>query len=58
MRKRIIMAVAGVILFLAGILAGVIVSGGIPAFASNSTDSSVNVSQSHSSTETGYCQIY
>jgi hypothetical protein len=58
MRKRIIMAVAGSILFLAGILAGVIISGSIPAFASKNTSSTVNVSQSHSSTATGYCQLY
>jgi uncharacterized protein YidB (DUF937 family) len=58
MRKRIIMAVAGSILFLAGILAGVIISGGIPAFASKNTSSTVNVSQSHSSSATGYCQLY
>jgi hypothetical protein len=58
MRKRIIMAVAGSILFLAGILAGVLISGGIPAFASRNTNSTVNVSQSRSSTATGYCQLY
>jgi hypothetical protein len=58
MRKRIIMAVAGSILFLAGILAGVIISGGIPALASKNTNSTVNVSRSHSGTATGYCQLY
>jgi hypothetical protein len=58
MRKRIIMVVAGSILFLAGILAGVIISGGIPAFASRSANNTVNVSQSQSGTATGYCQLY
>src|SRR5215472_5311259 len=58
MRKRIIMSVAGATLFLAGILAGVIISGGIPAFASNRTGGTANVSQSHSATATGYCQLY
>jgi hypothetical protein len=58
MRKRIIMAVAGSIVFLAGILAGVIISGGIPAFASRTANHAVNVSQSQSGTATGYCQLY
>lgn len=61
MRKRIIMGVGGAILFMAGILAGVIISGGIPAFASNNannTNTAASVSQSHTSSAAGYCQLY
>ncbi len=61
MRKRIIMGVAGATLFLAGMLAGVMIGGGIPAFASkgtNNADSVNSVSQSHSATANGYCQTY
>src|SRR5271165_2029393 len=61
MRKRIIMGVAGAALFLVGMLAGVLISGGIPAFASkgtNNADSLTSVGQSHSATANGYCQTY
>ena len=61
MRKRIILGVAGAALFLVGILAGLIISGGVPAFASKSTDNSntvANVTQSTPGTATGYCQLY
>jgi hypothetical protein len=56
MSKRIILGVAGVMIFLAGILAGIIVSGGMPAFARSTTTTNA---QSHSSsTPAGYCQLY
>jgi hypothetical protein len=56
MGKRIILGAAGATIFCAGILAGMIVSGGIPAFARSTTPTHV---QSHtSSTPAGYCQLY
>jgi hypothetical protein len=56
MGKRIILGVAGATIFCAGILAGIIVSGGVPAFARSTTTTNV---QSHSSTTpAGYCQLY
>jgi hypothetical protein len=56
MRKRIILGVAGAIIFCSGILAGIIVSGGIPAFARSTNTTNA---QSHSSsTPAGYCQLY
>ncbi len=56
MGKRIILGVAGVTIFLAGILAGVIVSGGIPAFARSTSATTTPTAQS--STPAGYCQLY
>lgn len=56
MGKRIILGAAGAALFLAGILAGVIVSGGIPAFARSTSATTTPTAQS--STPTGYCQLY
>src|SRR5215469_1933047 len=56
MGKRIILGAAGVTLFLAGILAGVILSGGIPAFARST--SATTTPTARASTATGYCQLY
>jgi hypothetical protein len=56
MGKRIVLGVAGVTLFMAGILAGVFVSGGIPAFARSTSATTTLTAQS--STPTGYCQLY
>src|SRR5215469_8106611 len=56
MGKRIILGAAGVTLFLAGILAGVILSGGIPAFARSTSATSTHTAAD--STPTGYCQLY
>ncbi|MGO8949096.1 MAG: hypothetical protein ACLQUY_15905 [Ktedonobacterales bacterium] len=58
MRKRIIMGVAGASLILVGVLAGFIISGGIPAFASKSANNAASVSQSTPSAANGYCQLY
>jgi polyhydroxyalkanoate synthesis regulator phasin len=56
MRKRIILGASGTVLFLAGILAGMIFSGGIPVFASSNTPNTTQAT--YSSDPTGYCQLY
>ena len=56
MSKRVILGVAGAVIFLAGILAGIIVSGGVPAFARST--STTNAHSHSSSTPAGYCQLY
>jgi hypothetical protein len=56
MRNRMIMGVAGAGLILVGILAGFIIGGSIPAFASR--DSAATVSQSTPGDATRYCQLY
>jgi hypothetical protein len=58
MRKRIIMGVAGTSLVLVGILAGFIISGGIPVFASRKSDDAARVSQATPGSATRYCQLY
>src|SRR5215469_2843226 len=61
MRTRIIMGVAAIALLLVGILAGMVISGGIPAFAakgSGSSNSVAGASQSLSASPAGYCQLY
>jgi hypothetical protein len=56
MGKRVILGVAGATIFMAGILAGILVSGGLPAFARSTNTANA---QSHSSsTPAGYCQLY
>ena len=61
MRNRIIMGVAAIALLLVGTLAGMVISGGIPAFAAKSAGSSNSVasaSQSVAASPSGYCQLY
>ena len=61
MRNPIIMGVAAIALLIVGILAGMIISGGIPAFAAKgagSSNSGASVSQSPAASATGYCQLY
>ena len=58
MRKRIIMGIAGVGLVLVGILAGFIIGGGIPVFASRGSANAASVSQATSGNATSYCQLY
>ncbi|MGO8946526.1 MAG: hypothetical protein ACLQUY_02450 [Ktedonobacterales bacterium] len=58
MRKRIIMRVAGASLVLVGILAGFIISGGIPVSASRNTDAATSVGQATPGSATSYCQLY
>jgi hypothetical protein len=59
MRKRIIIGIASAALVLVGILGGIIISGGIPAFASKSNASTAaSVSESTPSAANGYCQLY
>src|ERR1700745_927258 len=56
MGKRIILGAAGATLFLAGILAGTLVSGGIPAFARITPATTTPTAEA--STPAGYCQLY
>jgi hypothetical protein len=59
MRKRIIMGVAGAGLVLVGILAGFILSGGVPVFASRNYATGASVSQATpGGNATSYCQLY
>lgn len=57
MRKRIVIGLAGGGIFVAGLLAGMIFSGALPVFASNS-----NMNTHHASTPTpdknAYCKLY
>lgn len=54
MRRRILMGVAGAVLLIGGFAAGMIASGGIPAFAATNTASSTPAA----STKNDYCQLY
>jgi hypothetical protein len=58
MRKRIIMGIAGASLVLVGILAGFIISGGIPVLASRDSAADAGVSQATPGNATSYCQLY
>jgi hypothetical protein len=61
MRTRIVMGVAATALLLVGILAGMVISGGIAAFAAKGAGSSNSVagaSQSPAASTAGYCQLY
>jgi hypothetical protein len=57
MRKRIIVGVAGASLVLVGILAGFIIGGSTPVFASRDSAES-SLSQATPGNATSYCQLY